>query len=108
VIEAADGGNPVLRKIYAKAGWVLGMGISNLKRMFNPAKIIISGSGVGVGKLIFDPMFADLDHYRSSKTNNDSPIVVHNWDHSDYARGAGSLVLREVYKSPAHGIIPTI
>ena len=108
VIEAADGGEPALQKIYAKAGWVLGMGISNLKRMFSPAKIIISGSGVGAGKLIFDPMFAALDHYKSSKTNNDSPIVVHNWDHLDYARGAGSLVLQEVYKSPAHGIIPTI
>ena len=108
VIEAAKKGNPVLQKIYARAGWVLGMGISNLKRTFNPAKIIISGSGVGAGKLIFDPMFAALNQYKSPKTTYDSPIVVHNWNHLDYARGAGSLVLQEVYKSPALGIIPTI
>lgn len=108
VIDAARNGHLSLQKIFARAGRVLGIGISNLTRVFNPDKIIISGSGVAAGELIFDAMYHALANYQSPKTNSDSPVVVRSWDRLDYARGAGSFVLQEVYKSPANRVVPII
>lgn len=108
IIDAADNGHLSLQKIFARAGRVLGIGILNLIRIFNPDKIIISGSGVAAGALIFESMYHTLARHQSPKTKSDSQIVIHNWDHLDYARGAGSFVLQEVYKSPANRVVPII
>lgn len=56
VTDIAKRGEPALRKIFKNAGEVLGLGISGLVQIFNPAKIIIAGEGVRAGALLFTPM----------------------------------------------------
>lgn len=106
IIQKARKGETCLKKIYAKAGQVLGIGLANLIELFNPAKIIISGKGVEAGDLLFNPMYKTVPRYISGKFNGDTEIVVRGWDQTDYARGAGALVLQEIYESPANRIIP--
>jgi len=108
VIFAAKEGAPCLRNIFAQAGRVLAIGLSNLIRIFNPAKIIISGRGVKAGDLLFDSMYKTIPQFISSRTNGDTEIVIKSWNQNAYARGSGTVVLQEIFKSPANRVVPII
>jgi predicted NBD/HSP70 family sugar kinase len=108
VLMAAKNGIGCLDEIYREAGRVLGIGISNLIAVFNPSKIFISGKGTLAGNLLFDAMRATIPRFVSNKISGDTEIVVKSWRQEDYARGAGILVLQEIYKSPANRIVPII
>jgi len=108
VVSAAREGAPCLRNIFAQAGRVLAIGLSNLIRIFNPAKIIISGRGVKAGDLLFDSMYKTIPQYISSRTNGDTEIVIKSWNQHAYARGSGTVVLQEIFKSPANQVVPII
>jgi len=108
VILAARQEAPYLRNIFSQAGRVLGIGLSNLIRIFNPAKIIISGRGVKAGDLLFDSMYKTIPQHISSRTNGDTEIVIKSWNQNAYARGSGTVVLQEIYKSPANQVVPII
>lgn len=91
----------VLKEIYDPAGKMLGMGISHLIAMLNPKKIIITGKGVKAGNLLFDPMYASIDKCMSKKFGNyGTRIIIKDWAWEDWAQGAGTLVLNEIFKSP--------
>jgi len=101
VVGAAQNGTAVLRQLFNRAGRMLGVGISHLVTLFNPTKIIITGQGVRAGDLIFDAMGSTLDTYLSDKFGRrTTQIIVQQWTEQDWARGAGTLVLQELYKSP--------
>ncbi len=101
VVGAAQNGTAVLRQLFDRAGRMLGVGISHLITLFNPTKIIITGQGVRAGDLIFDVMYSTLENYLSAKFGRrTTQIIVQKWTKQDWARGAGALVLQELYKSP--------
>ncbi|MCP4757089.1 MAG: ROK family protein, partial [Proteobacteria bacterium] len=101
VVQIARKGEACLENIYAKAGKILGIGLSNLIEIFNPERIIITGKGVEAGNLLFDSLYETIPSFVSGKLNTKTDIVVRNWNRTDNARGAGTLVLQEIYKSPA-------
>ena len=101
VVRSAQNGSSVLRQLFNRAGRMLGVGISHLITLFNPAKIIITGQSVRAGDLIFDDMYSILDTYLSANFGpRTAEIIVQQWTEQDWARGAGALVLQELYKSP--------
>jgi predicted NBD/HSP70 family sugar kinase len=101
VVAAAQNGTAVLRQLFDRAGRMLGVGISHLITLFNPTKIIITGQAVRAGDLIFDVMHSTLENYLSAKFGRQTTqIIVQQWTKQDWARGAGALVLQELYKSP--------
>jgi predicted NBD/HSP70 family sugar kinase len=100
VIKAANAGVPALVEIFHKAGRVLGNGISGIIQIFNPDRIIISGQGVKAGDLMFRPMREAIAEFTNQQQFADTEIIIHKWKDIDWARGAASLVLQELYKSP--------
>ena len=108
VLRAAREGEPCLEEIYAKAGRILGIGVANLIKIFNPVKIIVCGNGVKAGKLLFDPMQETIPRYLPGNTKDSTEIVVQNWNRMDYARAAGVIVLHEIYRSPARRLQPIL
>jgi transcriptional regulator of PTS gene len=101
VVGLAQNGSSVLRQLFNRAGRMLGVGISHLITLFNPAKIIITGQSVRAGDLIFDDMYSTLAAYLSANFGpRTTEIIVQQWTEQDWARGAGALVLQELYKSP--------
>ncbi len=101
VVRAAQNGADVLRQLFVRAGRILGIGISHLIILFNPTKIIITGKGMRAGELFFDVMYSTLENYLSAKFGRrTTQIMVQQWTEQDWARGAGALVLQELYKSP--------
>jgi len=56
VARAAWDGDPVAREIYARAAAALGVGVTNLVNLLNPAMVIIGGGVARAGELIFAPV----------------------------------------------------
>jgi predicted NBD/HSP70 family sugar kinase len=99
--RAGQDGVVVLRQLFSRAGQMLGIGVSHLITLFNPAKIIFTGQGVQAGELLFDAMTATLEQYYSARFGRPTTqIIIQQWTEQDWARGAGALVLQELYKSP--------
>jgi predicted NBD/HSP70 family sugar kinase len=91
----------IFKEIYYSAGKMLGIGISYLMAMLNPEKIIITGKGVKAGDFLFDPMFTSIDECISKKFGNfGTRFIIKDWAWEDWAQGAGTLVLNELFKSP--------
>lgn len=108
VVDAAKKGQKELVDILKKAGHHLGVGVSVLINIFNPEKIIISGQGVEAGDLMFKPMNEAVIKHTFSDMLALSKIVIPEWQDADWAKGAASLVLQELYKSPFNTIRPVI
>jgi predicted NBD/HSP70 family sugar kinase len=100
VTAIAKKGEPALRKIFRRSGETLGLGISGLIQIFNPEKIIIAGEGVRAGDLLFEPMQKMIKVHTTPELYENLQIVIQKWQDTDWARGAASLVLQELYKSP--------
>jgi predicted NBD/HSP70 family sugar kinase len=108
VLSAARQGNVALKDIYYRVGRALGTGISNLQKLLDPEKIIISGKGVLAEELIFGPMLETLHKDISFDSDARVRLFAQEWKATNYARGAGALVLQEVYESPANRVVPII
>jgi len=60
IADAANDGDHLARKAYARAGEYLGIGVANYLHIFDPS-IVILGGGVSMsGKLLFEPFEASL------------------------------------------------
>lgn len=108
VTAIAKKGEPALQKIFKRSGEILGLGISGLVQIFNPEKIIIAGEGVRAGDLLFDPMQKTIKAHTTPEMYATLQIVIQKWQDTDWARGAASLVLQELYKSPLDRARPGI
>ena len=108
ILSVAREGNPTLREIYRKVGRTLGTGISNLHKLVDPEFMIISGKGVLAAELLFEPMQETLHQGISFDIDAETRLFVQEWKPTNYARGAGALVLQEVYQSPANRVVPII
>ncbi len=108
ILEAARSGDPVLRRIYAEAGRVLGVAVANLIKLMNPGKVFIAGRGTAAGSMLFDSMQGVIPEVISAKLDASPEVIVLPWNLTDYARGAGVLVLQEIYKHPVSRMMPLI
>ncbi len=108
VVTAAQSGERNLQNIFTNAGTFLGMGLAGLIQIFNPSKIIISGEGVRAGNLMFQSLRRTIRLHTNPALYDASEIVIQKWRDTDWARGAASLVLQELYKSPFNRVRPII
>ncbi len=100
LVALADSGNVVARNIFARAGEILGRGLANLINVFDPQRIIVGGEGVRAGEWLFGPMRAAIALHVLPSLASDAEIRVEPWGDDAWARGAASLVLRELFESP--------
>lgn len=100
IITRAQNGELALKKILKKAGQVLGQGLAGMIQIFNPTKIIITGQFVDAGDLFFSPMRREITRLVNPEIFNGTELVILEWMDTNWAKGAASLVLQEIYKSP--------
>jgi len=108
ILKEANNGNKELIAIYRNVGEKLGIGLNNIHKLFDPEKIIISGKGVLAEDLLFTPMKTTLHKDISFQVDAPTRLHVQKWEPTNYARGAGALVLQESYNSPANRVVPII
>jgi predicted NBD/HSP70 family sugar kinase len=102
LLTKAQAGEAGARTVFAHAGDILGQGIANLLNIFNPQKIIISGEGTRAGDLLFGPMRESIARNVMPGLAEDTSIQIDAWGDDAWARGAASLVLRQLFVSPLH------
>lgn len=108
ILEEAKNGNKALIAIYRNVGEKLGIGLNNLHKLLDPEKIIISGKGVLAEDLLFESMKTTLHKDVSFQVDAPTRLHIQTWEPTNYARGAGALVLQEIYNSPANRVVPII
>jgi predicted NBD/HSP70 family sugar kinase len=102
LIRLAGAGQPAMMELLAQAGGLLGRAMSALVNIFNPALIIIGGEGVQLGAPFFEPLQSALRQYSMPNLYEDVRIQIEPWGDDVWARGAASLVLRQLFESPVH------
>ena len=100
LLQLAESGDEPARAVFAHAGDILGRAVANQLNVFDPQRIIISGEGARYGKWLFDPMCAAVDRHTMPDLRSDVQISIEPWGDDAWARGAASLVLRELFESP--------
>jgi predicted NBD/HSP70 family sugar kinase len=100
LFELAHKGNQTAKEIYTQAGQKLGWGIANLINVLSPEIVIISGEGARAGDLIFKPMREAIKVHVMPGLSDSFEIHVDPWEDDDWARGAASLILQQVFHSP--------
>ena len=102
IVVAAESGDELARRLLADSGRWLGIGISMLLNVLNPQLVIVGGEGVRAGEWRFGPMRTAIHDHAFNGLANDVQIVIEPSGDRTWARGAASLVLQEIYKSPIH------
>jgi predicted NBD/HSP70 family sugar kinase len=102
LIALADEGDSVAQGIFTQAGDKLGQGIANMINLLSPEEIIISGEGVRAGEHLFAPMRETIANHVMPGLAEDTQLRIDVWEDDAWARGAASLVLQELFKSPLH------
>ncbi len=102
LIAMAEAGNPVIQDILGRAGELIGRSAANLVNIFDPRLIIIGGEGVRLGPWLLDAVIDSVQRYASPSLLQDCQVRVEPWGDDAWARGAASLVLRDLFESPVH------
>ncbi len=110
IAAAADGGDALAQQVLADAGRWLGIGIATLVNIINPRCVIIAGEGVQAGKHRLDPMREAIYQHTFNGLADDLEIIIEPSGDETWARGAASLVLQELFKTPLHRseLIPAV
>lgn len=75
VAEAAKAGDPVAKKIFARMGEYIGIGMSSVVNLLNPEKIIVGGGVADAGDILLDPLKENLKK-RAMKIAGETVQVV--------------------------------
>ncbi len=88
----AKGGNEAARAIFDRAGKYLALGLANVANLFDPRRIILSGSRMRYDYLYAEEMLAEV---AGLTLNDPPPIEVNAWDDLVWARGAAAMALAD-------------
>ena len=91
--DQAKDGNAAARAIFDRAGRYLAVGLANVANLFDPRRIILSGSRMRYDFLYAEEMLAEVP---GLTLNTPPPIEVNAWDDLVWARGAAALALADL------------
>ncbi len=91
--DEAKAGNAAARAIFDRAGRYLAVGLANVANLFDPRRIILSGSRMRFDFLYAEEMLAEV---AGLTLNVPPPIEVNAWDDLVWARGAAALALSDL------------
>jgi predicted NBD/HSP70 family sugar kinase len=91
VAIAARAGDPEARRILARAGEYLGMGISYLLNLLNPEMVVLGGRVIQAGECLLEPIRASVA--RHAMRSEGIPIVPSTVGDDIMLRGAVLLAL---------------
>lgn len=91
--------DPRVAAILSAAGRAVGRAIATVARVQDPARVVVSGEGVRLGPSYLAALVAAFEERQP--TSGALELVVEPWGDDAWARGAATLVLRELFH-PAH------
>lgn len=89
----------VVAGVLERAGRHIGRAVASISTVLDPQRIVISGEGVRLGDHYVEPLLGEL----AERARKEAPtqVVIEPWGDEAWARGAATLVLRELFH-PAH------
>ena len=89
----AKAGNAAAHAIFDRAGRYLALGLANVANLFDPNRIILSGS-----RMRYDLLYAEeiLAEVHPMTLNTPPAIEINAWDDLVWARGAAALALSDL------------
>jgi predicted NBD/HSP70 family sugar kinase len=105
VRSAAAAGDARALGAYQRAGELLGLGIANLINVLDPELIVVTGEGAVAGDLLFEPMRQAIQTHRFDGLGEQTRYVIEPAGDEVWARGAASLVLRELFRGPVTELV---
>ncbi|WP_147818814.1 ROK family transcriptional regulator [Salidesulfovibrio onnuriiensis] len=99
VVDAAKAGEPSLEEIIRRAGKVIGYRISDLTRLLDPEKVVITGKGYLAKDMLFEPLVRAMKERRCEVFGSMPELIIQPWQAENYARGAGALVLQQLHQN---------
>lgn len=100
IIEAADAGDGLARRLLADSGRWLGIAIAALVNILNPQLVIVGGEGVRAGEWRFRSMQEAIREHVFNGLADALDIVIEPAGDESWARGAACVMLGELFKSP--------
>ena len=100
VAERARDGESGAGAALLRAGDALGQGLATIIALLAPPKVLLSGNALRAGSILGDAILAAVERRVRPPLSAATEIVFHPWDDAAWARGAASLVLRQIYGSP--------
>lgn len=101
LLARAQAGESAIQDIFHRAGEALGIAVANIVNIFDPALVLISGEGLRAGDVLLQPFHAILPRHIFGPPRN-MELVIKPIDDAIWARGAASLILREVFQPPIY------
>lgn len=98
-IAAAAAADPEIAGILDRAGRYVGRAIASATMILDPSRVIVSGEGVRLGEHYLAALRAGLAERATKEVSTE--VVIEQWGDEAWARGAATLVLRELFH-PAH------
>lgn len=102
LVDRAQAGDSAVQSVFTRAGTVLGIAIANLINIFDPALILLGGEGVRAGELMLGPLRSAIPRYVFGRSEADIALDILQINEVNWARGAASLVLHEVFRPPIY------
>lgn len=101
LLMRADSGDAGARRIYERAGEILGRAVANLVNILSPQLVLMGGEGTRAWDHLALPFDAAL---RSDLFEPLRGVVVEadRWDDAKWARGAAALVLGATFAAPLY------
>ena len=94
--EEANAGNEAALAIFQRAGRFLSVGLANIVQLFDPERIILSGERMRYDYLTTDDMLAEMNSMILPAGRTPTPVDIHAWGGSVWAKGAAALALSDV------------
>jgi N-acetylglucosamine repressor len=106
LLALAEAGQPDIVGILSEGGRTVGRALANLITLLNPERIIVSGEGLRLGPAFFKPLVESARELAFAGLGRDTDILVQQWGDEVWAKGAATLVLRELFRPPVeHGAV---
>jgi N-acetylglucosamine repressor len=102
LIDRARMGDANTQAIFTRAGNALGVAVANLINIFDPARVLLGGEGMRAGELILGPLRNTMPQHIFGRSNADIALDILQTNEANWARGAASLVLHEVFRPPIY------
>jgi len=102
VLDRAAAGDGDVRAIFERAGAAIGIAIANLINIFDPALVLLGGEGLRAGEALLGPARAAIPRHAFGRSREDIALEICPTTEADWARGAASLVLRELFRPPIY------
>lgn len=91
--QQAGAGHEAAASIYRRSGRMLGLGVANLCNLFDPELVVLSGTQIQNHHLLAEEMERTIVANSIVASRPATPLAVHRWGDSLWARGAGALAL---------------